>query len=61
MSNFWKVIHSVFQCFSPGYDQIHKIRWKLYHFLTLNAAKKSFDLKMITIDTEDLVKVALVN
>lgn len=55
MSNFWKAIHSVLQCFSPGYDQNHKNKWKLWHFLKLNAIIESFDLKIITVDTEDLV------
>lgn len=55
MSNFWKVIHTVLQCFSSGYDQNHKIKWKLCHFLKLNAINESFDLKMTTVDTEDLV------
>lgn len=55
MSNFWKAIHSVLQCFPPGYDQNHKFKWKLCHFLKLNAINESFDLKMITVETEDLV------
>lgn len=55
MSNFWKAIHSVVQCFSPGYDQNHKFKWKLCHFLKLNPINDPSYLKVVTVDSEGQV------
>lgn len=52
MSNFLKAVRAELQCFSPGYDQNHKFKWKLCHCLKLNPVNRSSNLKMITVDSE---------